>query len=79
MTSTISPPARKRAPAPKRTDGTRCIWPKGVEHRYGISDTTRWRWEREHRLPPRDVYVDGKPVGWRPETLDAADCGETAA
>jgi predicted DNA-binding transcriptional regulator AlpA len=59
-----------------RTIGTACIWPRGVEQRYDISSPTRWRWEKERRLPPRDVFVGGRPVGWRPETLDAADRGE---
>lgn len=58
-----------------RTAGTRCVWPRGVEERYDISAPTRWRWERVGLLPARDVFVGGKPVGWRPETLEAADRG----
>lgn len=60
-------------------EGTRCIWPSAVQERYGISLATRWRWERKGKLPPRDVFVAGVPVGWRPETLEAAERGETAA
>jgi predicted DNA-binding transcriptional regulator AlpA len=56
-----------------RTAGTRCIWPGGVEERYGISAPTRWRWEKLGLLPARDVFVGGKAVGWRPETLEAAE------
>jgi len=56
----------KRAPL----GGTAVIWPKGLEARYGITAVTRWRWEREGRLPPRDVNVGGK-TGWRPATLEA--------
>ena len=52
--------------------GTHVVWPSGVEERYGISAPTRWRWEKDGRLPPRDVNVGGK-TGWRPETLEAAE------
>lgn len=58
----------KRAPR----EGKSVVWPKGVEERYGISHTTRWRWEKEGRLPQRDVNVGGK-TGWRPGTLAAAE------
>jgi hypothetical protein len=58
----------KRAPAA----GTRVIWPAGVEHRYDISPVTRWRWERDGKLPARDVSIGGR-TGWRPDTLDAAE------
>lgn len=61
----------KRAPR----EGTRVVWPKGVEERFGISACTRWRWERAGKLPARDVIVAGRR-GWRPETILAA---ETAA
>lgn len=69
---------RERAPARTRTAGTRCVWPTGVLERYGISYPTLWRWERAGKLPPRDVFVGGKAVGWRPETLEAADRGEAS-
>lgn len=58
-----------------RRAGTACVWPSGVEQRYDISSPTRWRWEKRNKLPPRDVFVGGAAVGWRPETLDAADRG----
>lgn len=61
-----------------RTSGTACVWPSGVQLRYGISAPTRWRWERAGMLPPRDVFIGGKPKGWRPETLEAADRGKLA-
>jgi hypothetical protein len=48
------------------------IWPAGVEHRYDISPVTRWRWERDGKLPARDVCIGGR-TGWRPDTLDAAE------
>lgn len=56
----------KRAPR----EGSAVVWPKGVEERYGISACTRWRWEREGKLPARDVNVGGK-TGWKPTTLPA--------
>ncbi len=63
----------------RRSAGTACVWPKGVEQRYGISAPTRWRWERQGLLPPRDVYIGGRAVGWRPETLEVADRGGRVA
>jgi len=75
-------PKSKRAPRRlKRRDlrtrgapiqGTAVVWPKGVEQRYGISEPTRWRWERDGKLPRRDVSVGGR-TGWKPETLAAAE------
>jgi predicted DNA-binding transcriptional regulator AlpA len=59
--------------------GTAVVWPKGVQERYGISAPTRWRWEKAKRLPPRDVYVGGVPIGWKPETLRAAERGPATA
>ena len=53
------------------------IYPKDAERRYGISLATRWRWEKAARLPPRDFFVGGCPVGWKPATLDAADRGDS--
>jgi predicted DNA-binding transcriptional regulator AlpA len=57
----------------------RLVWPSELQARYGISNPTRWRWERDGKLPPRDVKVGGVLVGWRPETLDAAERGQAAA
>lgn len=65
-----------RKPGRYRSAGTACVWPRGVEQRYGISTPTRWRWERQGLLPPRDVYIGGRAVGWRPETLETADRGD---
>ncbi len=59
---------RRKRPAP--ITGTAVTWPSGVEQRYGISAVTRWRWERDGLLPPRDVHVGGRD-GWRPETLES--------
>ena len=56
----------------------RLIWPHELQERYGISTPTRWRWERDGKLPKRDVKVGGVLVGWRPETLEAAERGTAA-
>jgi predicted DNA-binding transcriptional regulator AlpA len=63
----------------KRVSGDRVIYPNGVQLRYGVSSPTRWRWEKTRQLPPRDVFRNGVAVGWRPETLEAADRGQVAA
>jgi hypothetical protein len=66
-------------PNPRRalTRGTHVIYPGALLARYGIALETRWRWERDGRLPPRDVFdARGKAIGWRPETLDKCDAGE---
>jgi len=70
---------KSRKPKRLRGAGSKCIWPRGIEERYGIRAVTRWRWERLGKLPPRDFFVNGEAVGWKPETLDAADRGETKA
>jgi len=70
------PPQHKRKRA--RTVGTRCIWPSGLRDRYGVSAPTLWRWERAGKLPTRDVFVGGRAVGWRPETIERAERGEVA-
>jgi predicted DNA-binding transcriptional regulator AlpA len=57
--------------------GSHVVWPRGLEDRYGISAPTRWRWERDGKLPKRDINVGGK-TGWKPSTLDTAD-GTSAA
>jgi predicted DNA-binding transcriptional regulator AlpA len=59
--------------------GTGLITPKGLEQRYGWSPPTRWRAERDQRLPPRDVFIGGVAVGWKPETIAAAESGQAAA
>lgn len=69
---------RTSRPKRMRSAGSGCIWPLGVQQRFGISAPTRWRWERLGLLPRRDVYVGGRAVGWRPETLEAAERGPQA-
>ncbi len=61
-----------------RPDGTACIKPRGLETRLGISPPTRWRLEKSGQLPPRDVYIGDRAIGWRPETLERAERGPRA-
>jgi hypothetical protein len=60
-----------------RTTGVGCIWPRGLRERYGVSAPTLWRWERAGKLPRRDIFIGGRAVGWRPETIERAECGES--
>lgn len=53
------------------------LWPKDVESRYNISTVSRWRWERQQKLPPRDVHIAGKPAGWYASTIEAAERGDS--
>jgi hypothetical protein len=60
-------------------NGARIYWPKDLEVRYSISSVTRWTWERQKKLPPRDVHVGGKPVAWYIETIENAErCSQSA-
>jgi hypothetical protein len=76
MNSNTSGKTHTGRPKRVRSVGTGCIWPLGIQKRYDISAPTRWRWEKCGLLPPRDVFVGGRPIGWKPETLDAADRGK---
>jgi predicted DNA-binding transcriptional regulator AlpA len=51
--------------------GLLVVWPSGLEEALGISAVTRWRWERDGKLPKRDVAIGGRS-GWKPETINAA-------
>jgi len=68
---------RRSRPAPLQ--GNAVIWPAGLRARYGISPATQVRWERAGKLPARDVFVGGRAVGWRPETLERAERGISEA
>jgi len=59
--------------------GSAILHPKEIESRYDITAVTRWRWEKNGRLPPRDVFIGGAPAGWRPETIERAERGQIAA
>jgi predicted DNA-binding transcriptional regulator AlpA len=74
----------KRATDPKREKlrttskpADRILRPVAIEQRYGVSGPTRWRWEKSGRLPPRDVFLNGKPWGWRESSLVAAESGRS--
>lgn len=54
-------------------------WPADVEKLLDISTPTRWRMERDGRLPARDAFLGGRPVAWMRATIDRALRGETAA
>jgi predicted DNA-binding transcriptional regulator AlpA len=56
-------------------EGTAVIWPKGLEAMLGISAPTRWRWEKDGKLPRRDVHIGGRD-GWKPETIEKALSGQ---
>jgi predicted DNA-binding transcriptional regulator AlpA len=74
MLKVIESPAQARDRRKRHAPVERVILrPRDVELRYDISAPTRWRWERTGKLPPRDVFIGGRPAGWRPATLDAAD------
>jgi hypothetical protein len=64
----------QRAPAPSIA-----LTPAEIEHRYRVSNTTRQRWEREKKLPPRDFFLGGRPKGWLLETILKAERGEAVA
>jgi predicted DNA-binding transcriptional regulator AlpA len=55
----------RRADRSKRPQGV--IWPGDLERFYGISLSTRWRWEREGQLPARNVHIGGG--GWLADTM----------
>jgi predicted DNA-binding transcriptional regulator AlpA len=66
----------KRAPKRPAFGGTHLITPRGLEARYGWSPPTRWRAERDRRVPARDVFIGGRAVGWKPSTIEAAESAQ---
>lgn len=50
------------------------FFPKDLAQRYNVSRQTILNWERERRLPPRDV-LNGRAagVGWLPRTLEKVE------
>ncbi|HEX5461073.1 MAG TPA: hypothetical protein VFX20_14000 [Steroidobacteraceae bacterium] len=51
--------------------GTHVIWPAGLEEILGLSSVTRWRWERDGKLPARDFSIAGR-TGWKRQTIENA-------
>jgi|GEM_PF-3186681 len=66
-------PKSRRGPR----EGSAIVWPKGIEEQLGVSAPTRWRMERDHRLPPRDAFIGGEAVGWKPSTIEAMLAGKS--
>lgn len=71
-TERITDPQKRRAARLERAREADVFWPTTLELRYGISRPTRWRWEKDGKLPPRDVKIAGKS-GWRRSTIEAAE------
>jgi hypothetical protein len=57
------------------TVGTNVIWPHGLQLRYGVSGMMIWKWQKDGKLPARDVFVGGRAFGWKPETIERAEQG----
>ena len=57
----------------------RVITRKELRARYRISEVTLWRWERDGKLPPRDVYIAGKAEHWYEDTILNAERGPQEA
>ena len=49
------------------------LLPKDLAERYRCCRQTIANWEREQRLPPRDVFNNERPIGWLPQTLKEAE------
>jgi hypothetical protein len=61
------------------TERRSVVWPRDLERRYNISDSTRARWEKIGLIPRRDVYLGGKPEAWYLATVEAAERGPAMA
>ena len=70
--ASAKPRAKKAKPAPS------VLWPVDVANRYGVSEKTRWEWERDGKLPKRDVHIGGEAVAWYVTTIEAAERGPQA-
>lgn len=53
-------------------DGDRVIWRPELQELMGVTSETIRRWMKEKRLPPPDVAMTRRKVGWRLSTLRAA-------
>jgi predicted DNA-binding transcriptional regulator AlpA len=68
----MDPSASARS-AERAQDRPIVLWPSDVEQRYRISDSTRSRWEKTGKLPPRDVHLGGEAVAWYATTIEGAE------
>lgn len=51
---------------------THVLYPVDLLTRYGIVHSTRWHWERQGILPPRDFPPAGpRRLGWLRSTIEA--------
>lgn len=70
-----APKARRKIPVPA---SERTVWNLAdLRARYNKSAPTLWRWEKLGKIPPRDVFINGKPAAWRCETILTAERGVT--
>jgi hypothetical protein len=46
-----------------------------LQRRWRKSAPTIGRMLRDGRLPPKDFYLGGQPVGWRIETIETIERG----
>jgi len=68
-----------KAKNPKKTKPAPAVlWPRDVQQLFGVTNATRWNWERSGKLPARDVYMRGEAVGWYATTIEAAMRGPKA-
>lgn len=51
------------------------LFPKDLPRLFNVCRATVFNWEREKRLPPRDVFNNERPVGWLPRTLEKVEKG----
>lgn len=70
----MSAKLRRRPPAAAPA----IYWPRDIETLLTVSSCTRWRMEKDGRLPPRDAFLGGAAVGWHRPTIEAALRGESA-
>ncbi len=53
-------------------DGDRVIWRPELQKMMGVTSNTVRCWMKAGRLPPPDVAMSRKTLGWRISTLRAA-------
>lgn len=61
--------ARRKA-RQERARNADILYPNDLCERWGISRPTLWRWEKNEKLPKRDVTVGGK-TAWYRSTIEA--------